>query len=210
MADSVSVTSNRYQALIVGSVRAPRRSIPRLMLATAAASSPRPAWAAASAAIGGSTAWMSPMRADVSAALGRERRRLLVAAAPGQEVGAEAAHLAAEVCLRGGRIDPEDDGLRLGPAAGDEEELAPAGAEPSVEDAVGNRAAGVLDALLQQRLGLGIARTGRSACPGRSSWRRRGRRHRSGGARWPGRGCGAGSRAPDGRPRHSRHEPRLL
>ena len=69
IADSVSVTSNRYQALIVGSVLVPRSSIPRSMLATAAASSPSPAWAAASAASGGSTAWMSPMRSEVSAAI---------------------------------------------------------------------------------------------------------------------------------------------
>ena len=64
--DSASVTSNRYQALIIASSLSPRSSMPRLMLATAAASSPSPAWADASAASGGSTAWMSPMRADVS------------------------------------------------------------------------------------------------------------------------------------------------
>ena len=68
MAESVSVSSKRTQLLITASGRVPRNSIARRMLASAAASSPSPAWAADRAARGGNTAWMSPMRLDVSAA----------------------------------------------------------------------------------------------------------------------------------------------
>ena len=96
------------------------------------------------------------MRADVSAASVAIRTASSDRPLHARRWAREAADLAAEVRLRGIRVDAEDHRLRLRPTAGDEEEFAPSGSDPSVEDPVGDRPGGVLDPLHQQRLGLRV------------------------------------------------------